>query len=191
MKKIYFLIFSGIVILIFFNFSCQDKQNTFSGKYKNKDLKLSEKSIDTITSVLLEIVSGKAGEKRDWSRFENLFKPYAILTTVSLKGKQYMAKNYSVKEFIDIANMNSLKTDFTESEFSEKIVVFGNIAHVFQVYVSNTGASGQNIRGVNSYQLVFDQERWWIVSVTWQVETEKFRIPPELLGTDKRVILPS
>jgi hypothetical protein len=34
-------------------------------------------------------------------------------------------------------------------------------------------------RGINSIQLLFDQGRWWIVSVMWDNETRENPIPGE------------
>ena len=36
--------------------------------------------------------------------------------------------------------------------------------------------------GVNSFQLFFDGERWWIMSILWEQETPQNPIPAELLG---------
>ena len=37
-------------------------------------------------------------------------------------------------------------------------------------------------RGINSFQLMNDGERWWVVSVFWQAESQAFPIPSEYIG---------
>ncbi|MCI0444796.1 hypothetical protein L0152_16510 [bacterium] len=33
------------------------------------------------------------------------------------------------------------------------------------------------MRGINSFQLLFDGNRWWVINVMWQHESEEFPIP--------------
>ena len=37
-------------------------------------------------------------------------------------------------------------------------------------------------RGINSLQLLWEAERWWILSIVWDNERPENLIPPELLG---------
>jgi len=37
------------------------------------------------------------------------------------------------------------------------------------------------MRGINSIQLFFDGERWWIVNIYWQHENADAPIPPQYL----------
>jgi hypothetical protein len=36
-------------------------------------------------------------------------------------------------------------------------------------------------RGVNIFQLYYDGQRWWILSIVWDEERSDNPIPPELL----------
>jgi len=183
--KNYKLFFVVISIILFG--SCNQKENTGQKKVVENQYK----AIDSITTSLLKIVSGDAGEVRDWAKFQNLFKPYAQLTAISHRQNAVNAVNFTLDEFIELADRNSQKHSFQEIELHENIELFGNIAHVFQVYVSKSGNEKNSHRGINSYQLVYDNGRWWIVSITWDIETPKNRIPSKFLGTDKKEILPS
>ena len=57
------------------------------------------------------------------------------------------------------------------------------VAQVFSAYASRRDASEPDpySRGMNSIQLVFDGERWWIVSVMWDREDAEHPIPDSLL----------
>jgi hypothetical protein len=37
------------------------------------------------------------------------------------------------------------------------------------------------MRGINSFQLLFDGERWWVVQIYWQAETPDQPIPDRYL----------
>jgi hypothetical protein len=55
--------------------------------------------------------------------------------------------------------------------------------HVDSTYETAIGTDHPTTsRGVNSLDLYFDGTRWWIASVIWQSESERFApIPAELL----------
>jgi hypothetical protein len=40
------------------------------------------------------------------------------------------------------------------------------------------------MRGINSFQLFHDGERWWIVNIYWQHESTKHRLPEKYEATD-------
>jgi hypothetical protein len=42
------------------------------------------------------------------------------------------------------------------------------------------------MRGINSFELFHDGERWWIVSVYWANETRDQKIPERYQGSAKR-----
>jgi hypothetical protein len=43
-------------------------------------------------------------------------------------------------------------------------------------------AGNQFQRGINSFQLMFDGERWWVVSIMWEAEAPNRPIPEKYLG---------
>jgi len=43
-------------------------------------------------------------------------------------------------------------------------------------------ADGKEIeKGVNSFQLAFVDNRWWIVNLIWDSETDKHKLPKDFL----------
>jgi hypothetical protein len=149
---------------------------------KNSSAEKDVSSIDGITSAILESISGKKNEKRDWIRFRNLFWPTAQLNAVFHKGDSSWLKINTIDEFISLAGTWYEDNGFKEYKFKNKIDQFGNIAQVFQSYGA-TLADGKEIeRGVNSYQLAFINNRWWIINVVWDSETDKNKIPKHFLA---------
>ena len=40
------------------------------------------------------------------------------------------------------------------------------------------------LRGINSFQLLYHDNRWWVVTIYWQPENEDRPIPEEYLAND-------
>ena len=57
------------------------------------------------------------------------------------------------------------------------------MAEVFSTYESRHDAGDPKPfeRGINSFQLMNDGHRWWIVTILWQGETSGSPIPKEFL----------
>lgn len=55
-----------------------------------------------------------------------------------------------------------------EEEIERVTNSFGRVAHVLSSYYFMLGGSDVPLaRGVNALQLIFDSERWWILSLAW------------------------
>jgi hypothetical protein len=136
-------------------------------------------SIDSIIKALYASISGDAGEERDWDRFNNLFIPEARLmpTGINNEGKA-VYRIWGPKEYVGQVGGILERDGFFETEASREVEQFGNIAHVFSTYDSKRTEDGEVFsRGINSIQLLFDQERWWVVSVFWSAESPMHPIP--------------
>jgi hypothetical protein len=74
---------------------------------------------------------------------------------------------------------------FFEREIGRVTEEYGLIAHAFSTYESRRSASDPEpfTRGINSFQLMNDGERWWVVSVFWQGEGADFPIPEKYIGS--------
>ncbi|MCL7965099.1 MAG: hypothetical protein M8858_06760 [marine benthic group bacterium] len=146
------------------------------------------KSIDSIISALYDVISGPAGEARDWDRFRSLFLPEARLVPSGSApdgSTRYLA--WSVEDYIATAGGQLEANGFFETEAHRVEERFGHIAHVFSTYDSYRTADEMKarepfMRGINSIQLLFDGERWWVVQVFWQAESPETPIPERYLG---------
>ena len=139
-------------------------------------------TIDNLTKSLYESISGFKGEKRNWELFFHLFDVNAQLFSFE---KNHL-KNYELKCMTPIEYRNSigrwLETDresgFIEYEINKVVQQFVNIAQVFSSYESFHEPEDKNpyMRGVNSFQLIHKEGRWWILNLLWTRETEDFKI---------------
>ena len=75
------------------------------------------------------------------------------------------------------------KNGFFEKEIARRTEQFGQIAHAWSTYESRHNANDPEpfMRGINSIQLFYDGNRWWIVSIYWQHESPEHPIPDKYL----------
>lgn len=140
-------------------------------------------SIDGMMRAFYEVISGPAGQPRQWSRDRSLY--IADIRFVSMsedKAGHPRANVVSHPQYVDESNPILLKEGFYESEIHRVTQRFGNIAHVFSTYESHLKAEGPVMaRGINSIELFYDGKRWWIASALWDDERPDNPILPEYL----------
>ena len=142
-------------------------------------------SIDAIIAALYDVISGPAGEKRDWDRMRSLFVPGARLIPVVVpRDSTARLVLLDVEGYIQRSGPVLERDGFFEREIGRRTEVFGHIAHVFSTYDSKrTEADPQPfMRGINSIQLLNDGTRWWVVNVYWDSERPGQPIPPQYIG---------
>ena len=146
------------------------------------------RSIDAIITAVYDVISGPAGEARDWDRFRSLFLPEARLVPSGQAPDgttRYLV--WSPEEYIATAGGQLEANGFFETEAHRVEERFGHIAHVFSTYDSYRTADEMEagrpfMRGINSFQLLFDGGRWWVLQVYWQAESPEVPIPERYLG---------
>jgi hypothetical protein len=141
-------------------------------------------SIDAIIAALYNVISGPAGEKRNWNRMRTLFLPEAkmVATGTDTTGK-IVKRVMTVEDYITRNGPTLEKNGFFEKEIYRKQEVFGRIAHCFSTYAAkrNAGDAKPFMRGINSIQLYNDGQRWWILSIFWQAENKDLQLPKEYM----------
>lgn len=142
-------------------------------------------SQDAIIAALYAVISGPAGETRNWDRMRTLFLPEAKLVATGKKADGMMGKRVmSLEDYIKLSGPVLEKDGFFEKEISRKTDQYGSVVHVFSTYESRRTLKDEKpfMRGINSIQLWFDGKRWWILSVFWQGETADNPIPQQYLN---------
>jgi hypothetical protein len=138
-------------------------------------------SLDAIMHAAYDSISGPAGP-RDWSRFRSLFLPQARFTQVG-KGPDgaTFVISWSVDEFIRDAGTVFSKDPFYENAIVNRPDGYGNMTQVLSSYESHRSPGDKPFeRGVNSFQLLNDGKRWWIVSIFWDSERPDNPLPANL-----------
>jgi hypothetical protein len=144
-------------------------------------------SIDAIINAAYDVISGPAGKERDWERERSLFIPGArLIPTAKEPGAIHSDDEleiFDVDGFIARSAAYFQKNGFFEKEIARRTEQFGQIAHVWSTYESRQNADDPKpfIRGINSIQLLYRDDRWWIVSIYWQHENPENPIPKKYL----------
>jgi hypothetical protein len=140
-------------------------------------------SMESIVAAVYDVISGPAGKKRDWARMKSLFAEGArMIPTSPRPGGMAGTRVLDVDGYIERSSPFFEKEGFYEREVARRVEHFGHIAHVFSTYEARHDPNGAPfIRGINSFQLVNDGKRWWVVTIFWEAESDTLKIPPEYL----------
>ena len=141
-------------------------------------------SEDAIIAALYDVISGGAGVERDWDRMRSLFIPGARLipTFVAADGTiRHLV--WTVEEYIERSGPMLERDGFFESELHRVSERFGNVVHAFSTYDSRRTLEDPEpfMRGINSIQLLFDGNRWWVATIMWDSERANNPIPAQYL----------
>jgi hypothetical protein len=140
-------------------------------------------TLDGILAAFYDVISGPAGQPRQWSRDRSLYIPGVQF--VSLSTDSTGAIHASVMDhqtYVDRTDAVLVRRGFFEREIHRTVQRFGNVVHVFSTYDMRERTDGPVIgRGINSVELFWDGARWWISSAQWDDERPDNPIPAEYL----------
>lgn len=138
-------------------------------------------SPQAIVETAYDVISGPAGMEVDRDRFQSLFLPEArLMWTGRGPAGDPVYRVWTPEEFVDRPPRTQ---GFYENGLHAVTECFGDIAHVFATYESRQSPDAAPFaRGINSFQLWHDGERWWIVSIAWHEEREGLSIPDRYTG---------
>lgn len=142
-------------------------------------------SVDAIIKSVYNVISGPAGEKRNWDRMRTLFVPEARMTATGKRPSgDHGRRSMLVEEYINGSGPFLEKNGFFENEIGRKTEQYGNIVHVFSTYESRKTLNDEKpfMRGINSFQLWNDGKRWWVINILWESETKENPIPEKYIG---------
>ncbi|NJC05417.1 ketosteroid isomerase-like protein [Sphingomonas kaistensis] len=123
------------------------------------------------------VISGPAGQPRDFARMKSLFTPDARLYAVGTRGLQ----GGSLDDYIAKNGDSLAKVGFTERELTSQVQIFGNVAQVWSSYAGTSTDGSVNVRGINSFQLARQPDgRWLVHSILWQAANPQLPLPPHM-----------
>ena len=140
-------------------------------------------SIDAIVAAVYDVISGDAGEARDWDRWHSLFAEGATLSAVVASSDGYRRVIMTPEAYVERSGAALEQNGFVEAEINRVTESYGMIAHAFSTYESYRSRADEEpfARGINSFQLMNDGSRWWVVSIYWQGEGAANPIPTKYL----------
>jgi hypothetical protein len=143
-------------------------------------------TLDGVMKAIYDVISGDAGTSRRWDRFRSLFHKDARLipTGKNQKTGVVAANALTPEDYIKRVEPFFAKEGFFEMEIARKVENYGHITHVFSTYASYHSKKADEkpfARGINSFQLMYDGTRWWIVTIYWEGETMDNPLPEKYL----------
>lgn len=143
-------------------------------------------SPEAIVAATYEAIQRAPGETFQWDRFRSLFLPQALMipSTEQMGGA---FRVLSVEDFIALVDSVTIVGGSDDKGFAEEVVHntierFGDIAHVFSTYQKRFWTEEEILgRGINTFQLVYNQDRWWVSSIAWDEEIGAGPIPAKYL----------
>jgi hypothetical protein len=145
------------------------------------------KSPEAILNAVYSVISGGKGQPRDWDRMRSLFIPDARLipSISSPPAPQGHADAIflTVDGYIERSNGRMTTDGFFERSIHNETQQFGNIVQVWSTYESrhNLDDAAPFARGINSFQLLKDGDRYWVVNIFWDSESPTKPIPAKYL----------
>ena len=143
--------------------------------------------IENVLTDLYPSVSFSPGNDCDWGRIRLLCHPDAVFFQPPARGTTAF-RPFDLEGFIqffkdDIETYNMKESGFHERLGRHETTSFGRIAHSYAVYEIRIQPDEPNPRqrGVDSVQLAFHEERWWITAINTDVEMPGRLIPERIL----------
>jgi hypothetical protein len=140
-----------------------------------------DKTIDGIVNKMLSLTTRQKGDTRDWNEFRNLFLPTATFTVLYNDDSfPQPAETVTLDELIELMQDEYYEEGYIEYELGKVVNEYNGIANVFQS-VYQKDSDNMESRGVNSYQLIYFNDRWWIANLIWTTDSNGVEIPEEYL----------
>lgn len=144
-----------------------------------------EQDTATIESLLSAVYDALSGKRPNWERMTALFHPEARLVPPARDNNPITPITFDQYRERTEKHLGTLAPDqgFYERGVAHKIESFGNIAHVWSTYESRRKPDDVQpfTRGINSFQFVHENNRWWVLTILWDAERADNPIPPKYL----------
>lgn len=146
----------------------------------NVEVSPSFSSVEETVAEVLRILSMPEGE-RNWEDFRNLFLSNAdfILVSDNSLGRKKMSR-FNLEDFVRFFRSSGGGRGFQETQIQLEGDSYNGIAQAFQTYEVSWDGEVQQL-GINAYQLVFVDGRWWIANLIWTSNANGVEIPDEYL----------
>ena len=142
------------------------------------------KSPEAILAAVYNVISGPKGQARDWDRMRSLFVPDArLIPARETTAGHADAVILTIDGYIARSNGRMTSAGFFEHSIPTDLEQFGNIVHIWSTYESRHNADDATpfARGINSFQLLKDGDRYWVVNIFWDAESPTNPIPAKYL----------
>lgn len=147
---------------------------------------------DGLMNAFYSCLDVKKGKQIDSARFTNLFWPGAQLDGIVQSRKDSTKLvNFRITPQEYLRQMKGFTAThwFKEWETGRQTLSFGHMMCIYSGYeLVDITPKGDTIRlrGVNVFNIFFDQNRWWITYCTYEEESKGVVVPAELRSPAKK-----
>ncbi|HWZ46163.1 MAG TPA: hypothetical protein VNW97_22010 [Candidatus Saccharimonadales bacterium] len=141
-------------------------------------------TVEHLSAAVYDVISGPAGQSRDWNRFRSLFYPGIgrLIPSGRNSAGVVSARSLTPEEYIERASPVFSKEGFFESSVANRIEIWDHLAQVWSTYESRHAKdSAPFARGINSFQFMYDGKRWWVMTIYWEGEQPAHPLPEKYL----------
>lgn len=149
-------------------------------------------SVDAIVEAAYDALARAPGAPFQWNRLRSLFLPGArLIPNVAQTGGELQPQ--TVEQFIAIVQAaweenigigSPNDKGFEERQVAARTEQYGSVAHVFSTYEKHFWQDPAVIgRGINSFQLLRHNGRWWITGIIWDEEPAAGPVPDRYRGS--------
>lgn len=139
------------------------------------------KSINGIIRESHRLITTQPGKTLHPEALRPLFLPGAQFTVLYHNDDMpFASETVSVDEFIDLLKDPYYEEGYIEYETGKVINEYNGIANVFQSFYAKD-SEGVEARGINSYQLLYFDDRWWIANMLWTVDDNGVPVPEKYI----------
>ena len=127
-----------------------------------------EQLIGGLLHKMYEVISFEEGDEPNWNGLRTLFSKHARITRVTPEGTDYMDPGAFLAMTRNMVDLGAY-TSFYVVEVARQVERFGEIAQEWSVYETrrNKQANEALGRGVNSIQLIRENEGWRVLGLLW------------------------
>jgi hypothetical protein len=146
-------------------------------KIQAQDKKIFQ-DVKSLVNETQKVISVKKGEKIDTTYFRTLFLPTANFTVVGEENGKKLHETMGLSEFIKTLTDEYYSNGYFETGKGHIIEQYEGIAQVIQSFYGKD-SEGEEAWGVNSYQFIYSQGRWWIANMIWTISEDGEKGIPE------------
>jgi hypothetical protein len=125
-------------------------------------------TIARVLRLLYDVISFEEGDEPNWKGLQEVFSKHARITRVTPEGTDHMDVSNFVAMTRNLVDVG-VYTSFYEFEMERNVERFGDIAQVWSQYETRRNKSARDAlgRGVNSIQLIREDDAWRVLGLLW------------------------
>ena len=125
-------------------------------------------AIARVMRLLYAVISFEEGDEPNWKGLSEVFSKHARITRVTPEGTDHMDVSNFVAMTRNLVDVG-VYTSFYEFEVERNVERFGDIAQVWSHYETRRNRNARDAlgRGVNSIQLIREDDAWRVLGLLW------------------------